>query len=141
MRQPALRWYAPRYTLARSEEERRRPGKELLAGIAEPETLLRLGDRVGGVRRAARLGRGAGGTNGAHKPARVRARLGPGSNLRRRLDRASALRPLWPRRWLADGPFRPQAPYALRARPYRLEHLDGRGDDRAVAAQPVLGGT
>src|SRR3712207_995543 len=117
------------------------PGKELLARVAEPETLLRLGGRVGCVRRAAYLGWGAGGANGAHKPARVRARLGPGRDLCRGLDWASALWPLRPCRRLADGPLRSQAPYAFRARPYRLEHLDGRGDDRAVAAQPVLGGT
>src|SRR5918992_3355926 len=54
--------------------EHRRFGKELFAGRAEPETLLRLGGRVGGVRRAAYLRWGAGDTNGAHKPARVRAR-------------------------------------------------------------------
>jgi hypothetical protein len=41
----------------------------------------------------------------------------------------------------ADGPLWPQAPYAFRTQPYRLEHVAGRGDDRAMAAQPVLGGT
>src|SRR5215207_3675572 len=73
--------------------------------------------------------------------ARVRARLGPGCDLRRDLDRAPALRPLRACRRLADGPLWPQAPYALRSRPYRLEHLDGRGHNPAVAAQSVLGNT
>ena len=65
----------------------RHPGKERLAGAYEPETLLRVGGRLGGLRRATCFGRGAGGTNGAYKPARVRVWLGPGHDLCRCLDR------------------------------------------------------
>src|SRR5918997_50735 len=100
-----------------------RPRKGIFCRVDEPETLLRLGGRVGGVRRAACLGWSAGGTNGAHKPARVRVWLGPGRDLRRRLDWASALRSHWPSRWLADGPHWAQASYALRPWSYRFEYL------------------
>src|SRR5215204_7567775 len=79
MRRTALNWYAPRHTRARNEVGSLvspNGGKELVARVDGPEALLRLGGRVGGVRRAARLGWSASGTDGAHKPTRVRARLG-----------------------------------------------------------------